>query len=242
MGCTSSWTIHPTIKSLVDDYIAVGLNSKAGRGVHPTIYSLVYFPSPFSPPDILSLLVLFKREMVISIDQVSYILLPMISGIKEHNKYTSSCASWNCLNPFPKINRFVAWSSKRTPVAALALVMHPYYIMGGVLHPGNNPKQLQTIQSFHKCWRPPPSCQSRRWVFATASSEVMSFCCRKAQTDPQVRVRQLLMTQTTLTNPIVLVRRLPRPQRLHDHQLINEFVGCRCRTFTHVVERHLMIQ
>ena len=32
-GCTSSRTIHPTIKLLVDDYIAVGLNSKSGRGV-----------------------------------------------------------------------------------------------------------------------------------------------------------------------------------------------------------------
>ena len=49
MGCTSSCTIHPTIKSLMDDYIAVGLNSKAGRGVHPIIYSLVYSLSPVYP-------------------------------------------------------------------------------------------------------------------------------------------------------------------------------------------------
>ena len=145
------------------------------------------------------------------------------------------------LNPFPKINRFVAWSAKRKLVAALALVMQPYSIMGGVLHPGNNPKQLQTIQTVHKLWRSPPSCRfwrwlfdttlsvhklwrsppSRRlwrWLFDTAFSEIMSFYCRKAQTDSQIRVRQLPPTPTTLTDTIVPVRRTPNPQRSHDHQ------------------------
>ena len=173
--------------------------------------------------------------MVISIDQRSYLLLPIIMGIKEHEKYTSSCALWNFLNPFPKINRFVAWSAKRTLAAALSLVMQPYYIMGVVLPPGNNLKQLQTIQDVYKHWLPPLYCRSRKWIFATTSSEVMSFRRHKAQTDPQIRVRQLLLTRTTLTNPIVLVQRSPRPHRSHDHQLIEDFVGCRRHTFMHVV-------
>ena len=114
--------------------------------------------------------------------------------------------------------------------------------MGGVVHPGNNPKQLQTIQAVHKRWRPLPSHRSRRWIFATVLSDFMSFRRRKSQTDPQIRVRQLPLTQTTLTDTIVLVRSSPRLQRSHDHQLIDEFIGfCRC-TFTHVAERHLVTQ
>ena len=184
----------------------------------------------------------FKSELVISIDQWIYISLPIISGIKEQEKYSSSCASWNCLNLSPKINIFVAWLAKRTLVEAFALVLNPYYIMGGVFHPGNNPKQLQTSQAAHKRWHPPPSRFSRSLIFATMSSEFMSFRRCKGQTDPQIRVRQITLIQTTLTYPIVLVRRYPRLQRSHDHQLIDNVVGCRCCTLTYVVERQLVTQ
>ena len=184
----------------------------------------------------------FQREMVISIDQGSYLLLPIISGIKEHEKCLFSCASWNCLNPLPKINRFVAWLAKRTLFVAFALVLHPYCIMSSVVHTGNNPKQLQIIQAFHKRWHPLPSRHSGRWIFATTSSEFMSSRCCKSQTDPQIRVRQLPLTRTTLTDLIVIVRSLPRLQRSHNHQLFYVFVGCRCCTFRHVVKRHLVTQ
>ena len=180
--------------------------------------------------------------MVISIDQGSYLLLPIISGIKEHEKCLFSCASWNCLNPLPKINRFVAWLAKRTLFVAFALVLHPYCIMSSVVHTGNNPKQLQIIQAFHKRWHTLPSRHSGRWIFATTSSEFMSSRCCKAQTDTQIRVRQLPLTQTTLTNPIVLVWRSSWTHWPHYHQLIDEFLGCRRRTFTNVVGRHLVNQ
>ena len=120
--------------------------------------------------------------------------------------------------------------------------MQTYSILGGVLHPGNNPKQLQTIQTVHKRWRSPPSRRLRRWIFDTPLSEVMSFCCRKAQTDSQIRVRQLPLTPTTLTDTIIPVRRTPHPQRLHNHQEIDWFIGCRRHTFSHVVERKLVSQ
>ena len=180
--------------------------------------------------------------MVISIDQGGYLLLPMISGIKDHEKYLFSCASCNCLNPFPEINRFAAQLSERTLVAAFALLLHTYSIMVGVVHPGNKPKQLQTIQAVHKRWRPPPSWRSRRWIFSTAISEFMSFRCRKAHKDPQIRVSQLPLTQTTLTDTIVIVWRSLQLQRSHKHQWINEFIGCRCCTFTPAVEWYLVSQ
>ena len=170
----------------------------------------------------MSPVVFLSKEMVIWIDQGSYLLLPIILDIKEYEKYSFYCESWNFLNPFPKINRFVAWWAKQTIVVAFALVSHPYYIMGGVVHPGNNPKKIQMIQAVHKLWRPPLSCHSRTWIFATASSQFMSFRCRKVQTDPQIRVRQLPLTRTTMTETIVLVRRLPRSQRSHYHKLIRQ--------------------
>ena len=120
--------------------------------------------------------------------------------------------------------------------------MHPYSVKGAVLHSWNNPKKLQTSQAVHKLWRPPPSCRSQRWIFVTASSKFMSFRQCKAQTNPQVRVHQLLLTRTTLTNPIVLVRRSPQSHWLHDHQLIDKFIDTHHRTFMHAVEQHLMTQ
>ena len=142
----------------------------------------------------------------------------------------------------PKIDRFVAQSAEWTLVAAFSLVLHPYSIMGSFVHPRNNPKQLQTIQAIHKCWRSLRSRHSQRWIFATALSKFMSFQRRKAQTDPQIQVFQILLTQKTLTNPIVLVRRSLRSQWSHNYQLIDKFVGFRCCTFTHAVEQHLVTQ
>ena len=146
----------------MDDYAFVDFSPKAGRGMHPTIKSQVD-PLPFQSPDILSPVVPIWREVVISNDQGSYSLLPTISGIREHGKYTTCCASWNYLNPPPlKLIMFVAQLVKQTRVTALTLVVRPRSIAGGVLHPGNHPKQLQTSHAVKRRWRPPPSRRLRR--------------------------------------------------------------------------------
>ena len=124
--------------------------------------------------------------MVLSNYQGVYPFLPRILGSKEHEKYTTSCASWNYMNslPPPKIIRFVAQSVKLTRVADVALVVRPCSIVSGVLHPGNYPKQLQTSQAVHERWLPPPFCRLRRWFSQPR--------CTKSCTSVAVRLKQIL--------------------------------------------------